>query len=30
MKEHGDTYLAVVESIRLMALTHLLWWDTSS
>jgi len=29
MKEDEDTYMAIVESIRLMALIHLLWWNTS-
>jgi len=26
MKEDEDTYMAVVESIRLMAQIHLVWW----
>jgi len=29
MEEREDVYMAVVESIRLMALIHLLWWNTS-
>jgi len=29
MKEDEDTYMGVVESIRLMAQIHLLWWNTS-
>jgi len=29
MKEHEDIYVALVGSIRLMALIHLLWWSTS-
>jgi len=29
MKYHEDIYVAVVESIRMMALRHLLWWNTS-
>jgi len=29
MKEDEDTYMAVVDSIRLMAQIHLLWWSTS-
>jgi len=29
MKEDGDTYMAVAESICLMAQIHLLWWNTS-
>jgi len=27
--EDADKYMAVVENIRLMALIHLLWWNTS-
>jgi len=27
MKDNEDTYMAVVESIRLMALMHLLYFD---
>jgi len=30
MKEHKDIYMAVVESICLMALKHLLWWNKLS
>jgi len=29
MKEGEDTYMAVVEGIRLKAQIHLLWWNTS-
>jgi len=29
MKVYTDIYMAAVESIRLMALIHLLWWNTS-
>jgi len=29
MKEDEDTYMAVVESMRMMAQMHLLWWNTS-
>jgi len=29
MKEDEDTYMAVVESIRVMAQIRLLWWNTS-
>jgi len=29
MVEDEDIYMAVVESIRLMALMNLLWWKTS-
>jgi len=29
MKEDEDTYMAVVESIRLMTQIHLLWWNAS-
>jgi len=29
MKEDEDTHMAVVESTRLMAPMHLLWWNTS-
>jgi len=29
MKEDEDTYMAVVENIRLMAQIHLLWWNAS-
>jgi len=29
MKEYENVYVEVVESIRLMALIHLLWWNTS-
>jgi len=29
MKEDEDIYVAVVECIRLMALIHLLWWNTN-
>jgi len=29
MKKFERIYVATVESIRLMALIHLLWWNTS-
>jgi len=29
MKEDQDTYIVLVESICLMELIHLLWWNTS-
>jgi len=29
MNEDEDIYMVVVESIRFMALIHLLWWNTS-
>jgi len=28
MKQDDDVYVAVAECIRLLALIHLLWWNT--